>query len=202
VFGDFANRLGGHTDSSTIFATLFNAALDGDADGGGLLAYNYLSGEHNVGLTEGRPLFARTPDSSLTLANFIRVQLFSMFATLRIGMDALAQEQVQLDSLFAHGGLFKTEGVGQGILAAALNTEISVGEVAAEGGAWGMAVLAAFASAEPGAADLATYLRQQVFNEAQLVTMAPDPTAVAGFNVFLERFRRGLPIEHTAIEHL
>ncbi len=202
VFGDFANRLGVHTDSSTIFATLFNAALDGDPDGGGLLAYNYLSGEHNVGLEEGRPLFARTPDSSLTLANFVRVQLFSMLATLRIGMDALTQEQVQLDSLFAHGGLFKTKGVGQGILAAALNTDISVGEVAAEGGAWGMAVLAAFASNESGPAELAEYLRQQVFSEAQLVTMSPDPTAVAGFNAYLQRFRRGLPIEHTAIEHL
>jgi sugar (pentulose or hexulose) kinase len=202
VFTDFARRLGLHVDSSTIFATLFTAALEGDADGGGLLAYNYLSGEHNVGLTEGRPLVARTPDSSLTLANFMRVQLFSMLTTLRIGMDSLTSEKVELDAMFGHGGLFKTPGVGQSILAAALDTDVSVGEVAAEGGAWGMAVLAAYAAAETEPAGLADYLKATVFGDAELTTVSPDPAAVAGFNTYLERFRRGLPIEHTAIDCL
>jgi len=148
LFGEFARGLGVEVDPSTVFETLFAAALDGASDGGGMLAYNYLSGEPITGLEEGRPLFLRSPDSRLSLATFLRTQLFSSLATLRIGMDVLQKaEGVRLDRMFAHGGLFKTEGVAQRFLAAAIDTPVSVGDIAGEGGAWGIAVLAAFAAA-------------------------------------------------------
>ena len=132
-------------DASAIFETLFRSALKGAPDCGGLMSYNYLSGEPITELHEGRPLFLRTPDGTFNLANFMRVHLFASLATLRIGMDVLQKnEGVRLDRMFAHGGLFKTKGVAQGFLAAAIDTPVSVGEVAAEGGAWGIAVLAAF----------------------------------------------------------
>ncbi len=201
LFGEFATALGAPADSSTVFETLFHAALRGDADGGGLLAYNFLSGEHNLGLEEGRPLLVRTPDSSLTLANFARTQLFAMLATLRLGMDVLTGEHVATDSLFGHGGLFKTRGVGQRILAGALNTAVSVGDLAAEGGAWGIAVLAAFSRDRAGAADLGHYLGDTVFAGAQLETVAPDQHDVDGFNRFMERFTAGLDIERAAVEN-
>ena len=201
VFGEFATALGAAADTSTVFETLFRAALAGDSDAGGLLAYNFLSGEHNVGLEEGRPLVVRTPDSSLTLANFVRAELFAMLATLRLGMDVLAGENVAIDSLFGHGGFFKTRGVGQRILAGALDTAVSVGDLAAEGGAWGIAVLAAFTRERAGAASLGDYLTDTVFADAQLETAQPEREDVDGFNRFMERFARGLAIERTAVEN-
>ena len=201
LFGEFAAALGAPADPSTVFETLFRAALAGDGDAGGLLAYNFLSGEHNVGLEEGRPLVVRTPDSSLTLANFMRAQLFSMLGTLRLGMDVLAAENVAIDSLFGHGGFFTTRGVGQRILAGALNTAVSVGDLAAEGGAWGIAVLAAFTRDRAGAASLGDYLTDTVFAGAQLESLDPDRGDVEGFNRFMERFTRGLAIERAAVDH-
>ena len=201
LFGEFATALGAPADSSTVFGTLFHAALGGEADGGGLLAYNFLSGEHNLGLDEGRPLVVRTPDSSLTLANFMRTQLFAMLATLRLGMDVLAGEDVAIDSLFGHGGFFKTRGVGQRILAGALNTAVSVGDLAAEGGAWGIAVLAAFTRDPAGATDLGRYLGDTVFAGAELETVAPQQSDVDGFNRFMKRFTAGLAIERAAVEN-
>lgn len=202
LFGEFAVALGTPADTNTLFETLFRSALSGDADAGGLLAYNYLSGEHIVGLHEGRPLFLRTPDSRFDLANFMRAQLFAALGTLRIGMDVLLKsEGVRLDSMFAHGGLFKTKGVGQRFLAAALETPVSVGEIAGEGGAWGIAVLAAFTrDAEPGLS-LDEYLRRRVFQDAALDTVLPDPQDSAGFSAFMERFTEGLAIEEAAIAH-
>ena len=145
LFAEFAAAVGAQVDTSTIFETLFTAALNGEPDGGGLMAYNYLSGEPITELEEGRPLFLRSPDCAFNLANFMRAHLFASLATLRIGMDVLQKnEGVRLDRMFAHGGLFKTKGVAQRFLAAAIDTPVSVGEVAAEGGAWGIAVLAAF----------------------------------------------------------
>ncbi|HEX2858447.1 MAG TPA: FGGY-family carbohydrate kinase [Propionibacteriaceae bacterium] len=201
LFGEFAAALGAPADPSTVFETLFRAALTGDSDAGGLLAYNFLSGEHNVGLEEGRPLVVRTPDSSLTLANFMRAQLFSMLGTLRLGMDVLAAENVRIDSLFGHGGFFKTRGVGQRILAGALDTAVSVGDLAAEGGAWGIAVLAAFTRDRAGAASLGDYLTGTVFAGARLETVQPDRGDVEGFDRFMERFTRGLAIERAAVDH-
>ncbi|MBU4187328.1 MAG: ATPase [Actinobacteria bacterium] len=201
LFAEFAAALGAEAETATVFETLFNAALAGDADAGGLLAYNYLSGEHITGFSEGRPLFVRTPDSSFNLANFIRAQLFAAFASLSIGMRVLTDEGVSLDSLYAHGGLFKTKGVGARILAAALNTPVSVGEIAGEGGAWGIALLAEYARDHDGHTSLDQYLNTEVFATAPLDTVQPEPGDVAGFAAFAERFVVGLAIERAAVEH-
>ena len=201
LFAEFAKALGAEADPSTVFETLFTAALDGAPDCGGMLSFNNLSGEPITGLEEGRPLFLRSPDSTLDLATFMRTHLFASLATLRIGMDVLLQaEGVGLDRMFAHGGLFKTRGVAQRFLAAAIDTPVSVGDVAAEGGAWGIAVLAAFAAADAGQG-LADYLDSRVFAGATLQTLDPDPADVAGFTAFMQRYRAALPVERAATEH-
>jgi sugar (pentulose or hexulose) kinase len=203
LFGEFARALGSDADSSQVFTTLFTAALDGAGDGGGMLAYNYLSGEPITGFEEGRPLFLRSPDSRLDLGTFVRTQLFSSFATLRIGMDVLQKtEGVRLDRMFAHGGLFKTEGVAQRFLAAAINAPVAVGDVAGEGGAWGIAVLAAFAAGGSPGRSLADHLAVTVFPGTSLRTAEPDPVDVAGFDAFMERYVAGLPVERAAVAHL
>ncbi|MFZ0530345.1 MAG: FGGY-family carbohydrate kinase, partial [Propionicimonas sp.] len=202
IFGDFAERLGCSADSGAVFEALFTSSLEGAPDCGGLLAYNYLSGEHITGLAEGRPLFVRTPDSQFSLANFMRAQLFAALSTLRVGMEVLLKaEKVQLDSMFAHGGLFKTKGVAQRYLAAAINAPVSVGDIAGEGGAWGIALLAAFARDRVEGQSLDHYLNTAVFAGAALESVAPDPADVAGFDAYLERFVTGLPIERAAIAH-
>jgi sugar (pentulose or hexulose) kinase len=181
---------------------LFTAALNGAPDCGGLMAYNYLSGEPITELDEGRPLFLRTPDSAFNLANFMRAQLFSSLATLRIGMDVLQKDEgVQLDRMFAHGGLFKTKGVAQPFLAAAIDTPVSVGEVAAEGGAWGIAVLAAYRTGRTSGQSLVDFLNTQVFADSNLETAQPDPADVAGFDAFIQRYVAALPVEGAAVEH-
>ncbi|MGY5884303.1 xylulokinase [Modestobacter lacusdianchii] len=203
LFGQFARALGVEVDSAQVFRTLFTAALDGAGDGGGMLAYNYLSGEPITDFEEGRPLFLRSPDSPLDLGSFMRTQLFSSLATLRIGMDVLLQaEGVRLDRMFAHGGLFKTEGVAQRFLAAAIDTPVSVGDVAAEGGAWGIAVLAAFATRRAPGQDLADYLDTAVFAGTSLQTAEPDPDDVAGFDAFMRRYVAALPVERAAVAHV
>jgi sugar (pentulose or hexulose) kinase len=203
LFGEFARRLGAEVDSAKVFETLFGAALDGASDGGGMLAYNYLSGEPITELEEGRPLFLRSPDSALDLATFMRTQLFASFATLRIGMDVLQKaEGVRLDRMFAHGGLFKTAGVAQRFLAAAIETPVAVGDIAGEGGAWGIAVLAAFAARSSPEQSLADYLATEVFAGADLTTVEPDPIDVVGFDAFLQRYVAGLPVERAAVEHV
>ena len=202
LFAEFARALGAEADSSAVFETLFAAALDGASDGGGMLAYNYLSGEPITDLEEGRPLFLRSPDSRLSLSSFMRTQLYSSLATLRIGMDVLQKsEGVRLDRMFAHGGLFRTAGVGQRFLAAAIDTPVSVGDVAAEGGAWGIAVLAAFAGSGSDRS-LAEYLDTTVFANASLQTIEPDPVDVAGFDAFMQRYVAALPVERAAVEHV
>jgi sugar (pentulose or hexulose) kinase len=202
LFGEFAAAVGADVDSSTIFETLFTSALNGAPDAGGLMAYNYLSGEPITELHEGRPLFLRTPDARFDLANFMRVQLFSALATLRIGMDVLQkQEGVRLDRMFAHGGLFKTKGVAQGFLAAAIDADVSVGDVAAEGGAWGIAVLAAFRAGRRSGQSLVDFLESEVFADSNLETTKPDPADVAGFDAFIERYVAALPVERAAVQH-
>jgi sugar (pentulose or hexulose) kinase len=202
VFAEFAAVLGAEADPSTVFETLFTAALRGAPDCGGLLAYNYLSGEPITGLEEGRPLFLRSPDGVFDLATFMRTHLFASLATLRIGMDVLLKvEGVQLDRMFAHGGLFRTRGVAQRFLAAAIDTPVSVGEVAAEGGAWGIAVLAAFRAGRASGQGLAEYLSTQVFGNSKLETAEPDPADVAGFDAFIRRYVAALPVERAAVEH-
>jgi sugar (pentulose or hexulose) kinase len=197
VFGQFAAALGHPTGADQVFATLLTQALDGDAEGGGLLAYNYLSGEPITGCDEGRPLVVRAPGSSLTLANFARTQLYSAFATLSIGMGVLANEGVELDVMVAHGGLFRTEGVAQRLLAAALRTPVAVGEGAGEGGAWGIALLAGYLAAPEGTG-LSDYLAQHVFAGADQSVVQPDAHDEQGFEAFMQRYRAGLDLERTA----
>jgi sugar (pentulose or hexulose) kinase len=203
LFAEFTRALGAEVDPSKVFQTLFTAALGGARDGGGMLAYNYLSGEPITDFEEGRPLFLRSPDSGLDLGTFMRTHLFSALATLRIGMDVLQKtEGVRLDRMFAHGGLFKTEGVAQRFLAAAIDTPVSVGDVAAEGGAWGIAVLAAYATGRSPDQGLADYLDTTVFTGTSLQTVAPDPADVAGFDAFMHRWLAALPVERAAVDHV
>lgn len=197
LFGEFAAALGRSAEADEVFGALFRAALDGEADGGGLLAYNYLSGEPITGLEEGRPLVVRTPGSRLTLANFMRTQILSAFGTLSLGMRVLAGEGVEIDAMFAHGGMFRTAGVAQRLLAAATGAPVAVGQTAGEGGAWGIAVLAAYLRGADGQ-DLATYLAERVFGDASTQVVDPDPADVAGFATFLERYSAGLAVERAA----
>jgi sugar (pentulose or hexulose) kinase len=202
LFAEFAAATGADIDTGTVFQTLFRAALDGAPDGGGLLAFNYLSGEPITGLDEGRPMFLRSPDSTFDLATFMRTQLYAALATLRIGMDVLQKdENVSLDTMFAHGGLFTTKGVAQRFLAAAINTPVAVGDTAAEGGAWGIAVLAAYLTRRTPGQSLADYLTTRVFAGADLDEIKPDQGDVAGFDAFLQRYIQALPVQQAAVDH-
>ena len=198
VFGQFAARAGCSLDDATVFGTLFSAALEGAPCGAGLIAYNYLAGEPITGLEAGRPLIARKPDSALTLPNLARTLIMSSFATLSLGMRILAEEGAGVDAMFAHGGVFLTPIVAQRLLAAALDTPVTVGDQASEGGAWGMAVLAAYSQADSGLA-LPEYLAKRVFADATVSTIAPDADDVAGYRRFLEAFEKGLPVQHAAV---
>jgi len=201
VFGRFATALGSDAGADEVFAVLLREALDGEADGGGLLAYNYLSGEPITGLDEGRPLVVRTPGSRLTLANFVRTQVYGAFGTLSLGMRILAAEGVEVDAMFAHGGLFRTAGVAQRLLAAAVGAPVAVGRTAGEGGAWGIAVLAAYL-ASGATQGLGTYLTTRVLADAQLDVVEPDPADVAGYATYLERYTAGLAVERAATKAL
>ncbi len=197
VLGRFATALGHPTGQDEVFSTLLHEALAGDADGGGLLAYNYLSGEPITGCAEGRPLLVRTPGSSLTLANFARTQVYSAFATLSLGMQVLAAEGVELDVMVAHGGLFRTGGVAQRLLAAALGIPVAVGEGAGEGGAWGIALLATYLAA-PHGTSLSQHLDHQIFGGLRPLTSQPDPEDVRGFATFLTTYQTGLAVQRAA----
>jgi sugar (pentulose or hexulose) kinase len=201
VFARFAQAAGTDLDSDAVFELLFREALDGEADAGGLLAYNHLAGEPIAGLAEGRPMVVRTPDSRLTLANLMRAQLYGVFGTLALGMRVLDREGVELDRMFAHGGIFRTAGVAQRLLAGALDAPVAVGETASEGGAWGIAVLASYLSAS-AQTDLGAYLNERVFADAAIDTVDPNPDDVAGFAAFLDRYRAGLAAEAAAVEAL
>ena len=199
LFGEFARALGHDPAADEVFGALFRAALDGASDAGGLLAYNYLAGEPITGLEQGRPLVVRTPGSTPSLANFMRAQLYGMFGTLSLGMRVLADEGVELDAMFAHGGVFRTAGVAQRFLAAAIGAPVAVGATAGEGGGWGMAVLAAYLRAHDEQT-LGEYLTSRVFAGAPTTVVEPDPADVAGYAAFLERYRAGLAVERAATE--
>jgi sugar (pentulose or hexulose) kinase len=203
LFHEFTQVLGVDVNQSRLFEVLYKQALTGDADGGGLLAYNYFSGEHITHLEEGRPLFVRTPESHFTLANFMRVHLFSALGALKIGLDILfVQEQVKIDQILGHGGFFKTKEVGQKIMAAAMNVPVSVMETAGEGGAWGIALLASYMLHKAKNEPLEAYLSNKVFAGENSTTIAPDPRDVDGFTTFMERYKKGLVIERTAVDGL
>lgn len=203
LFGEFAQALGIEVSEARLFETLYRQALDGDADGGGMLAYNYVSGEHITHLEEGRPLFVRAPASRFTLANFMRTHLFASLGALRIGMDILVeQERVKLDQLLGHGGFFKTPEVGQKIMAAAMNVPVSVMATAGEGGAWGMALLAAYRLYKSRGETLESYLSDKVFAAAEATAISPDIDDARGFATFMERYKNGLGIERAAVDGL
>lgn len=185
-----------------LFTGLFHKAEEGDADCGGLLSYNYFSGEGVTAFDEGRPLFVRHAEDSFTLANFMRTHLYSALATLKIGLDILRQEHVRVDRMYGHGGYFTTKGVGQKIMAAAMDTPVSVMETAGEGGAWGIALLAAYRVKKEDGQSLSDFLGRQVFAGENGEEIQPDPEDVRGFAEFLERYQKGLAVERAAVESI
>ncbi len=203
LFDQFAESIGVKLDKGDLFTLLYKKALEGDADCGGLLSFNYLSGEGMTGFDEGRPVFMRTPDAKLTLANFMRTHLLSALSTLKIGLDLLKRlENIQIDRLYAHGGFFKTPGVGQRLMSAAINAPVSVMETAGEGGPYGMALLAAFMLSRQEGETLEDYLDQKVFKDAKSVTLMADESDIRGINAYLDKFVKAIPVERAAVEHL
>ncbi len=203
IFREFAESFGIEVDMNKLFGTLYNKALEGDADCGGLLSSGYLSGEFITGVDEGRPLFVRSPESRFNLANFMRVNLFTALGAIKAGMDLLLKEEdVAIDSILGHGGLFKTKGVGQRILAAAINAPVSVMETAGEGGPWGMSLLAAYMLNKADGESLKDYLADKVFEGNAGSRMEPDARDVEGYEVFIERYKKGVAIEKEAIRSL
>ena len=203
LFSEFCELMGVEASKGELFTKLFNKALDGETDCGGLLSYNYFSGEGVTDLNEGRPVFARMQNSRFTLANFMRTHLLSALATLKIGLDILTQtEQVPIDKLYGHGGFFKTPEVGQRMLSAAVGAPVSVMETAGEGGPYGMALLAAYMLWKDEGETLPDYLDNRVFADAKSVTLMADDKDIAGFNVFLTRYKKALPMERAATEVL
>ena len=203
MFDDLLKSFGVTVEKSKLYDTLFNLALTGDPDGGGLLAYGYVSGEHMTHFEEGRPMFVRSSTGNFNLANFMRVQLYTALGALRTGLNILFEkEMVQVDQILGHGGFFKTREVGQKIMAAAVNVPVSVMENAGEGGAWGIALLGAYMANRVDGESLDDFLRDKVFAGQKSNCIEPDPADVAGFNRFMERYTNGLEIERVAIEHL
>ena len=195
--------LGVEVDQSKLFEMLYQKALEGDADGGELLAYNYFSGEPITHFEKGCPVFVRTPESRFTLSNFMRVHLFSALGTLKIGLDILfEQEQVKIDQVLGHGGFFKTKDVGQKIMAAAMNVPVSVMETAGEGGAWGIALLASYMRDKTENEPLEDYLSNRVFAGENGTTIAPNQRDIEGFLMFMDRYKKGLLIERATVDVL
>ena len=201
LFKEYQQLLGVPVDMNQVFGLLYNNALKGEADCGGLISYNYYSGEPITGLEEGRPLFVRSASDKFNLANFMRANLYALVCVLKIGNDILFNdEKVEVDRITAHGGLFKTPCVGQRILAAALNSPISVMETAGEGGAWGIALLGSYLVNNAKNQSLAGFLNENVFLGDAGTEIAPTPEEVEGFNKYLENYKRGLAIERAATE--
>ena len=202
LFGEFADYMGFSVDTGTLFTKLFQKAEEGAADCGGLLSYNYFSGESITGFDEGRPLFVRHANDKVSLGNFMRVHLFTALGALKNGLDILLKEEkVPVDKIYGHGGFFTVPGAGQKIMAAAMNTPVSVMDTASEGGAWGIAVLAQYLVTGAGK-DLADYLDQEVFAGQTGTTLEPDAADVKGFDDFLVRYNKGLAIERAAVESI
>ena len=200
LFGECAESFGVKVDKNELYGVLYRKALEGAADCGGVTAYNYFSGEPITGLDAGRPMVVRTPDADFSLANFMRSHLYSAVATLKIGMDILLKEEhVAVDSLMGHGGFFKTPVVGQRVMAAGMNAPITVMDTASEGGAWGIAILAAFMKEKKDGETLASYLNDKIFAGQTGTTLKPEPEDVKGFEAFLEEYKKLLPAEKAAV---
>lgn len=202
LFSEFMQLMGQPVDMNDLYSKLYNYALTGDADCGGLISFNYISGEPVTGLAEGRPLFVRSAKDKFTLANFVRSHLYATIGVLKIGNDILFnEEKIKVDRITAHGGLFKTHGVGQRVLAAALNSPISVMQTAGEGGAWGIALLAAYRTGNSEGLSLPDYLEQKVFAGNAGEEIKPTAAEVAGFQKYIETYKAALPIEQAAVEN-
>jgi sugar (pentulose or hexulose) kinase len=203
LFAEVIKALELNVDKPKLYDTLLGMALQGDPDCGGLLSYGYISGEHITHFKEGRPMFVRSSNSRFSLANFMRVNLFTALGALRTGLNILFEkEAVKVDKILGHGGFFKTKEVGQKIMAAAINVPVSIMETAGEGGAWGIALLASYMVNQEERETLEDFLNQKVFAGKQGSSIAPDPIDVAGFNEFIKRYTQGLPIERAAVDQL
>ena len=201
LFKEYQELLGVPVDMNSVYEKLYNHALTGAPDCGGLLSYNYISGEPVTGLAEGRPLFVRSANDKFTLANFMRANLYAAVGVLKIGNDILFNdEHIKVDKITGHGGLFKTKGVGQRVLAAALNSPISVMETAGEGGPWGMAILGSYLVNNPSILSLAEFLDEKVFAGNTGIEIAPEPEDVAGFDAYIRTYKACLPVEQTAVK--
>ena len=201
LFKEYQELLGIPVDMDEIYSKLYNIALTGDTVCGGLLSYNYISGEPVTGLADGRPLFVRSANDKFNLANFMRTHLYASVGVLKIGNDILFnEEKIKVDRITGHGGLFRTKGVGQRILAAAINSPISVMETAGEGGAWGIALLGSYLVNNEKKQSLADFLDESVFVGDAGIEVSPTPEDVAGFNTYIENYKAGLPIEEAAVK--
>ncbi|MGF2146184.1 xylulokinase [Vagococcus fluvialis] len=201
LFQEFTEVLNLDVSTNKLYEILFNKALEGEPNCGGLLSYGYYSGENITRVSEGRPLFVRTPESEFTLANFMRMHISSAFGAMRIGMDILKKEGIKIDQLVGHGGIFKTPEVAQRILASAMEVPVTVMETAGEGGAWGIAVLASYLQKKE-TLSLEEFLNEKVFAKSKGTTIAPTDSELKGYETFVRRYEQGLPIEQAAIEHL
>ncbi len=200
IFKEYQELMGIPVDMDEIYGKLYNHALTGNADCGGLISYNYISGEPITGLADGRPLFVRSANDKFNLANFMRTHLYASVGVLKIGNDILFnEEKIRVDRITGHGGLFKTKGVGQRILAAAINSPISVMETAGEGGAWGIALLASYLANNGNGQSLADFLDKHVFTGDAGIEISPTAEDVSGFNTYIESYKAGLPIEEAAV---
>jgi sugar (pentulose or hexulose) kinase len=203
LFGEAVAMFGNEVSKRELYDAMYAKALDGETDGGGVLSYNYYAGEPITGLDEGRPLLVRSPDGRFTLANLMRSALYSAMGTLKIGMDILTEkERVHLDKLLGHGGFFKARGVGQKLMASALGVPVAVMESAGEGGAWGIALLAAYNKRRTAGETLESYLSDKVFDKIFSESAEPDADGAKGFAAYMERYAQGLAVERAAVAHL
>jgi len=202
LFREFGEIMGRSFSPGEIFTKLFNKAMEADKDCGGLVSFNYYAGEPVTGLAEGRPMLVRLPDAKMNMANFMRAQIYASMETLKYGMEIMNREKVAIDRVYGHGGLFKTPGVAQSILAAAIHAPVTVMETAGEGGAWGIAVLAGYMLYKKDGQTLEDYLDQQVFSGMAQSTLQPDPSDEAGFDQYMERFIACIPAQKAAVDGL
>ncbi|MDN6671073.1 MAG: ATPase, partial [Staphylococcus equorum] len=202
IFGEVLSVMGVDFSSDELYGQIFGRSLESDDNIGGLLSYNYVSGENITDVETGYPLFVREPNYNFNLANFMKMHLYSAFSTLKIGMDLLKNnESINIDKLIAHGGIFKTKGVAQQVLSSALENKITVMDTASEGGAWGVSVLAYY-SAQESQQPLATFLNEVVFLNTEEVTVEPAEQEVINFNNYVEKVKKGLPIEQSIVKYL
>ena len=201
LFREFSSLMGLETNPGEVFTRLFRKSLEAETDCGGLVSFNYFAGEPVTGLSEGRPMLIRLPDARMNLANFMRAQIYASMETLKYGMEILQRENVRIDCVYGHGGLFKTEGVAQNYLSAAIHAPVTVMETAGEGGAWGIALLADYMVNRKPDEVLEDYLDSKVFAGMKKLTVEPDEKDEKGFDCYMQRFVSCIPAMKAAVEH-